>query len=113
GELIHVTISTNGIEERWREQLICKTWAHPACSASMFLRATIAVSSARSCPESRILAKVEFIAGKGRNDEDAISVSISGNACFEFDHVSGANQLLFLRQCLEKRRLLWGRDFPQ
>ncbi|MEM7012533.1 MAG: PQQ-binding-like beta-propeller repeat protein [Verrucomicrobiota bacterium] len=32
GELIHATITTEGIEEHWREQLIGKTWAHPAYS---------------------------------------------------------------------------------
>lgn len=32
GELIHATITTDGIEEHWREQLIGKTWAHPAYS---------------------------------------------------------------------------------
>lgn len=30
GELIHGTLGTGGFEEIWREQLIGKTWAHPA-----------------------------------------------------------------------------------
>ncbi len=34
GELIHATITRDGITEHWREQLIGKTWAHPAYSGS-------------------------------------------------------------------------------
>lgn len=53
GELIHATITTEGITEHWREQLLGKTWAHPAYSGSfIFARDDRSIVCARLPEES-------------------------------------------------------------
>lgn len=48
GELIHATIDREGVTEHWREQLIGKTWAHPAYHGDrVFARDDRSIVSAR------------------------------------------------------------------
>ena len=48
GELIHATINSDGVSEHWREQLIGKTWAHPAYHGDrVFARDDRSIVSAR------------------------------------------------------------------
>lgn len=48
GELIHATIARDGVTEHWREQLIGKTWAHPAYHGNrVFARDDRSLVSAR------------------------------------------------------------------
>jgi outer membrane protein assembly factor BamB len=48
GELIHAAIDRNGVTEHWREQLIGKTWAHPAYHGDrVFARDDRSIVSAR------------------------------------------------------------------
>ena len=54
GELIHATIDREGITEHWREQLIGKTWAHPAYQGEhVFARDDRSIVRARLPIQSR------------------------------------------------------------